>query len=312
MAGSGHGTKAVVAALFANLGIAIAKFVAFAITGASSMLAEAVHSCADSGNQALLLYGGRAARREPDETHPFGYGRARYFWSFVVALVLFALGSLFALYEGVEKLRHPHQLTSPAVAVTVLVVGIALETWSFRTAIVEANAVRGSLGWWQFVRRSRLPELPVVLLEDLGALVGLVLALVGVSLSAATGDPVWDALGTVAIGVLLFVIAAILVVEMKGMLLGEGATEEQVAAIRAALVDADDVTRVIHLRTLHLGPEELLVAAKVELTAVDSAVDVAAAINAAETRLRAAVPVARRVYLEPDVWAAAEPPAAAR
>ena len=296
--------KAILAALLANLGIAVAKFVGFALTGASSMLAEAVHSCADSGNQGLLLLGGRRARRVADEEHPFGYGRERYFWSFVVALVLFELGSLFALYEGVHKLRDPHPLDSAGIAIGILVAAIAMEIYSFRTAIVEANHVRGDQGWWAFIRHARTPELPVVLLEDAGALVGLILALLGVGLSVLTGDPVFDALGTIAIGVLLFVIAAVLVVEMKSLLIGEGATATQIGAIKDALADGPEITRVIHLKTLHLGPEELLVAAKVELATARSAADVAQAINAAETRLRAAVPIARVVYIEPDIYAA--------
>ena len=302
---AGGGRRAIIAALLANLGIAIAKFVGFALTGASSMLAEAVHSCADSGNQGLLLLGSRRARRDADPDHPFGYGRERYFWAFVVALVLFVLGSLFALYEGIEKLRHPHELTSPGIAIGILVLAIGLETYSFRTAIVEASHVRGTQGWWEFIRHARSPELPVVLLEDAGALVGLILALLGVGLSIVTGDSVFDALGTISIGVLLFVIATVLVVEMKSLLIGEGATAQQVEDIRTALVASPEITRVIHLKTLHLGPEELLVAAKIELAAAQSAADVAAAINAAEVRLRAAVPVPLVVYLEPDVYAAA-------
>ena len=298
---AGHGKKAVVAALFANLGIAIAKFVGFFVTGASSMLAEAVHSVADSGNQALLLYGGRAASRAADEEHPFGYGRARYFWAFVVALVLFVLGALFALYEGIEKLRHPHELSSPAVAIGILVVAIGLEIYSFRTAIHEANPLRGGESWVAFIRHARSPELPVVLLEDLGALVGLVLALAGVSLSAATGDPVYDALGTLCIGVLLGIIAVILVVEMKSLLIGEGATPAQLRAIHVALETGPEIRRLIHIKTLHLGPDELLVAAKVEMTATTMA-ELAAGIDTAETRLRAAVPTARVIYLEPDLY----------
>ena len=300
MSASG-GKKAIIAALLANLGIAIAKFVGFALTRSSSMLAEAVHSCADSGNQGLLLLGGRQASRKADEEHPFGYGRARFFWAFVVALVLFTLGSLFALYEGIEKLRHPHEIDSAIIAIGILVVAIGLEIYSFRTAIVESNHVRGDESWVSFIRHSKSPELPVVLLEDAGALFGLVLALIGVSLTLVTDDPMWDALGTLSIGVLLGVIAIVLAVEMRSLLIGEGASPADHARIREAIEGGPDVRRLIHLKTLYLGPDEMLVAAKAEFTGTTLA-DVATAINATEARVRAAVPTARVIYFEPDVY----------
>ncbi len=299
MSASG-GTRAIIAALAANVGIAIAKFVGYLITGSSSMLAESAHSVADSGNQALLLVGGRRARRQATEEHPFGYGRDRYFYAFVVALVLFTLGSLFSLYEGYHKLSEHEPLTSPIVAVVILVVAIGLESFSLRTAVIESNHVRGSANWVQFVRRAKAPELPVVLLEDMGALLGLVFALTGVSLSAITGDPVWDAIGTLAIGVLLGVIAIILILETKSLLIGEAATPDAVARIRAALV-GQGVDRVIHLRTQHLGPDELLVAAKIAMPRTTSLDRVATAIDEAERRVRAAEPAARVIYLEPDL-----------
>jgi cation diffusion facilitator family transporter len=257
--------RAIVAAFLANLGIAIAKFVGFAITGAASLLAEALHSVADTGNQALLFLGGARARRRPTPEHPFGYGRERYFWAFVVALMLFSLGGLFAVYEGIDKLLHPHQLESVAIALAVLSVAIVLESLSFRTAFVEAAAVKGEESWWSFIRRSKSPELPVVLLEDTGALLGLGLAFVGVSLAEVTGNPRWDAVGSIGIGILLVVIAIVLAAEMKSLLIGESATAQTESAIRAAIGDGPEVRRIIHLRTLHLGPDELLVAAKVEL-----------------------------------------------
>ncbi len=306
MSASG-GTKAVVAALLANTGIAVSKFVAFAITGSASMLAEAVHSVADAGNQGLLLFGGRQARRAADEEHPFGYGRARYFYAFVVAVVLFTLGSLLALFEGYEKYKHHEELDRPAVAIGVLVVAILLESASFRTAIIEANHVRGSEGWIAFIRHSRSPELPVILLEDLGALVGLILALIGVSLTVVTGDSLFDALGTMSIGVLLGIIAIILAIETKSLLLGEGATPAQVRDIKTALSSSAQIGRVIHLKTLHLGPEELLVAAKVSMRADLAFADVAKAINDAEARVREAVPIARVVYVEPDIYTGSDP-----
>jgi cation diffusion facilitator family transporter len=303
-AGEGHGSKAVLAALLANLAIAVAKFVGFLVTGSSSMLAESVHSVADSGNQGLLLLGGRKAKQAADEEHPFGYGRERYFWAFVVALVLFTLGGLFSLYEGYHKLQEAGdggELESPLVAVGILAFAILAEGFSFRTAMRESRPVKGSQTWWRFIRTSKTPELPIVVLEDFGALVGLALAMVGVVASAVTGDLVWDALGTLAIGVLLLVIAVVLVVEMRGLLLGESATPDQVRAIRGALVGAG-VTRVIHLKTLHLGPDELLVAAKVALTEGMDVADVARSIDAAEDRVRTVVPIARVMYLEPDLY----------
>jgi cation diffusion facilitator family transporter len=297
---AGGGTRAIVAALFANAGIAIAKFIGYLITGSSSMLAESVHSVADTSNQALLLLGGRTARRAATPEHPFGYGRDRYFYSFVVALLLFTLGSVFALYEGIHKLEHPEPLTSPIVAVVILLVAIVLESFSFRTAIQESRPLKGNGTWWQFIRQSKVPELPVVLLEDLGALVGLVLALLGVGLSVLTGNPAFDALGTICIGVLLGIIAIILIIEMKSLLIGEGAAQPVLQRIIDAL-QSGDVQRVIHIRTQYIGPEELLVAAKIALAPGLPLDAVARAIDEAEARVRAAVPDARLIYLEPDL-----------
>ena len=265
------------------------------------MLAESVHSFADSGNQALLLVGGRRARREADERHPFGYGRDRYFYAFVVALVLFTVGSLFAVYEGIEKIKHPHALDSAGVAIGILVFAILAESFSFRTAIVESLPEKGTGSWVEFVRHAKAPELPVVLLEDLAALIGLVLALLGVTLSLVTGDGVWDGIGTLSIGVLLGGVAVVLGIEMKSLLIGEAASRTSVDAIRAALVDGTDVLRVIHLKTLHLGPDELLVAAKIAVAPALSLPAIAAAIDAAEARVRAVEPLARQMYLEPDL-----------
>ena len=295
------GSKAIVAALGANLAIAVAKFIGFLVTASSSLLAEAVHSLADSGNQLLLLLGRNRGARAPDERHPFGYGRERYFYSFVVALVLFSLGSLFAVYEGVQKIREPHPLDSPAIAFAILVFAIVAEGFSFRTAIVESREGKGSGSWVQFIRHSKAPELPVVLLEDLAALIGLLLALIGVTLAVALDQPVWDGLGTLAIGILLGLVAAVLAVEMKGLLIGEAASASAIDAIRGALVDGRSVTRVIHLRTLHLGPEELLVAAKIALAPGLGLPAVAQAIDDAEARVRSAEPLARVMYLEPDL-----------
>ncbi len=296
----GGGAKAVVAALGANLGIAVIKFVAFAITGSSSMLAEGVHSVVDSGNQVLLLIGARRSRRDATPQHPFGYGRDRYVYGFLVALMLFSAGGLFSLYEGVEKIRRPHHVDSPAVALGVLAAAVLLEGFSLRTAIKESRHLKGTDNWLEFIRHAKVPDLPVVLLEDVAALAGLVLALLGVGLAAATGHAVWDGIGTTGIGVLLIAVACLLVVETKSLLLGESAAPSALAAIEANLLGAG-VDRIIHLRTMHLGPEELLVGAKLAMPAGATLPEVARAIDAAELRVRAAVPAARVIYLEPDL-----------
>ena len=305
------GTKAILAALAANAGIAVTKFVAFALTGSSSMLAEGVHSVADSGNQLLLLLGGKRAQREADDEHPFGYGRSRYFYAFVVSIVLFSIGGLFALYEAYHKFLEPHPIEGQWWWVPLAVLGLAIvmESFSFRTAIHESRPHKGKKSWWSFIRTSKSPELPVILLEDFGALIGLVFALFGVSMTLLTHDGRWDAIGSAAIGVLLVAIAAVLATETKSLLLGEGASKENAEAIRSAIV-GEGVASVIHVKTLHLGPEELLVAAKIEVSEVATAAEGAQEIDAAETRIRAAVPIARAIYLEPDLRRAVEQAAA--
>jgi cation diffusion facilitator family transporter len=297
----GRGTVAVIAALLANLGIAVAKLVGFLITGASSMLAEAFHSVADTGNQAMLLWGSRVARREPDRRHPFGHGRVRFFAAFLVAVVLFTLGSLFSLYEGYDKLRHPHELESPEVALAILVVALVLEALSLRTAVREASPLRGRQSWWSFIRTTKQPELAVVLLEDTAAELGLVFALLGVGLAAVTGDPLWDGLGTLAIGALLAVVAVVLGLEMYSLLLGEAASPEEQATIRDTLAATPGIASLVQLRTMHLSPEELLVAAKIELDPELSADDAARVIDDAHAKLREQVPGARIIYLEPEL-----------
>ncbi len=293
--------KAIIAALIANSGIAVAKFVGFVITGSASLLAEAVHSVADTSNQGLLLFGGSRARRKATPQHPFGYGRERYFWAFVVALVLFSMGGLFAIYEGIEKLRHPHEPESFGIAVGILLVAIVLETFSLATAVREANHVRGDQSWWSFIHRSKNPELPVVLLEDVGAEVGLFLALGGVIVAHVTDEPRWDAAGSLSIGILLVVIAIVLATEMKSLLLGEAASPTDEQAIRGAVEGTPAVRRLIHMRTQHLGPDELLVGVKVELDPTLDAAGVCNAIDAIEVKVRSAVPAARVLYIEPDV-----------
>jgi cation diffusion facilitator family transporter len=301
MSASG-GTRAVIAALLANLGIALTKFLAFALTGSSSMLAEAIHSVADSGNQVLLLIGGKRATRVATPQHPFGYGRERYIYAFIVSIVLFSVGGLFAIYEGAHKVQHPEPIDKwQWVPIAVLLVGITLESFSFRTAVGEANHVRSGLGWVAFIRHARAPELPVILLEDFGALIGLAFALFGVGLTLLTGNGVWDGVGTLGIGALLVCIAVVLAIETKSLLIGESAAPAQVTAIENALDATPGVERIIHLRTMHLGPDELLVGAKVATMPDSTATEIAGAIDDAETRIREAVPIARVIYIEPDI-----------
>ena len=306
MSASG-GNKAIIAALAANLTIAALKFVAFALTRSSSMLAEGIHSVADSGNQVLLLVGGKRAKRQASPEHPFGYGRERYIYAFIVSIVLFSVGGLFALYEAYHKAQDPHPIEGSFwwVPLAVLIGAMVAESFSLRTAIRESNHVRGGMSWVRFVRTAKSPELPVILLEDLGALLGLTFALFGVSLTLLTDNGLWDAAGTAMIGLLLVAIAAILAVETKSLLLGESASAADVAKIEEA-IGGDGATRIIHLKTLHLGPDELLVAAKITVEGGESGTQIAAAINTAEQRIRAAVPIATAIYLEPDLYAPKE------
>jgi len=313
MSASG-GSKAIIAAFLANLGVALAKFVAWALSGSASMLAEAIHSVADSGNQLLLMRGGRKAKKEADREHPFGYGRERYVSAFVVSIILFSLGGLFAVYEGVQKIIHPHDIDATWwwLPIAVLVIAIVLESFSLRTAVRESNEVREpGQSWVSFVRRSKAPELPVVLLEDTGALVGLTFALFGVGLTLITGNPLFDALGTLMIGVLLILIAIVLAIETKSLLIGEGANRGDYDRIVDAINGGPEVEKLIHIKTLYLGPEELMVAGKIALTSDKSVREAADDINEIERRIRDAVPAARVIYLEPDVYRPAldpEPP----
>lgn len=305
--GAERGTRAVIAALLANLGIAAAKLIGYLVTGASSLLAEAFHSIADSGNQAMLLVGGRLARRGPDPEHPFGHGPARYFAAFLVAVQMFTLGSLASLYEGYQKLRHPHELTTPSVALAIVAVALLLEGLSLRTAVRQANPLRGDQSWWSFVRTTKKPELAVVLLEDSAAEFGLSFAFVGVGLAVLTGNPLYDALGTLAIGALLGVVAIVLGIEMYSLLVGEAASPREQAAIRQTIASIPEIVRLVQLRTMHLGPDELLVVAKVEMDPDLSAAEAARVIDEAQARIREAVPSARIVYLEPDAPVTQDP-----
>ena len=293
--------KAIVAALLANIGIAITKFIAAFFSGSASMFAEGIHSVADSGNQILLLIGGKRAKRAATATHPFGYGRSRYIYAFMVSIVLFAIGGMFSILEGVEKLSHPHELENVWLPLVVLGAAIVMESFSFRTAIVEANKIRHGKSWVQFIRHAKAPELPVILLEDFAALIGLVLAFGGVGLSVVTHNPIWDAIGTLAIGALLVLVAIVLGFETSSLLVGEGATAEDTGKIRKALEGSKGVKSVIHMKTLYLGPDELMLGAKIGVDGTSTAQDVALVIDAAETAVREVVPAARVIYLEPDI-----------
>ncbi len=294
-------SKAIAAALAANIGIAITKFIAAAFSGSASMFAEGIHSLADSGNQILLIIGGKRAKRDATAMHPFGYGRSRYIYAFMVSIVLFSVGGLFSIIEGINKLQEPHDLEMVWLPLFVLGAAIVMEGLSLRTAIIEANHIRHGQSWVEFIRHAKSPELPVILLEDLAALVGLVLAFGGVGLTVVTHDPIWDAIGTLAIGVLLVLVAVILGRETSSLLVGEGANAGDTAKIRAALEGANGIESVIHMKTLYLGPDELMVAAKIGVNASASAQDIALVIDAAEAGIRAAVPAARVIYLGPDI-----------
>ena len=299
-------TKAILAALGANVGIAITKFFAAAVSGSASMFAEGIHSVADSGNQVLLIIGGKRAKRQATATHPFGYGRSRYIYAFMVSIVLFSVGGLFSILEGWEKLNHPHELEQAWLPLTVLGVAIGLESFSLYTALKAAKEERGTASLYQFIRHAKSPELPVVLLEDMAALLGLVLAFGGVGLTVLTGDPVWDAIGTLAIGVLLVLVAVILGAETSSLLVGEGATASDTEKIESALGATRGVNSIIHMKTLYLGPEELMVAAKIAVDVDITGKDIAAIIDDAEARIRAEVPTARVIYLEPDILLASK------
>jgi cation diffusion facilitator family transporter len=298
------GTRAIVAALLANLGIAATKFVAFLFSGSSSMLAESVHSLADTANQGLLLLGGRRSRRTADAAHPFGYGRERYVFAFIVSIILFSVGGVFSIVEGLDKIQHPHELEVPWLPISVLAISIVLESFSLRTAVREANHSRGKESWVSFVRHAKAPELPVVLLEDCAALIGLTFAFLGVGLTIVTGNAQWDAIGTLAIGALLIAVAIVLGIETQSLLVGEGANEEDAQKINDAINGHSEVEALIHIKTLYLGPDELMVAAKVAFAAKTTLADVARSINAVEASIRAAVPIARVIYIEPDVFVA--------
>jgi cation diffusion facilitator family transporter len=294
-------TRAIVAALVANIVIATTKFVAAAISGSASMFAEGVHSLADSGNQVLLMIGGRRSRRAATDNHPFGYGRSRYVYAFVVSIVLFSVGGMFSIFEGVQKLNEPHELEQAWLPLTVLGVSIILESFSLRTALRESKIARGQQSLVQYIRHAKAPELPIVVLEDIAALIGLVLAFGGVGLTVLTHDPIWDAIGTLCIGALLILVALALGAETSSLLIGEGAVADDTDKIHAALLQATGVNQVIHMKTLYLGPDELMLGAKIAVESTDSAATVAKAIDEAERLVRQSVPAVKVIYLEPDI-----------
>ncbi len=301
MAATG-GTKTIVTALIANFTIAIAKFFGFIITSSSAMLAEAVHSVADTSNQALLLLGKKRSRKQPTTMRQFGHGRERFFWAFVVSLVLFSIGSMYAIFEGIEKIRHPHEIESLWWALTILLFAMCMEAYAFQTAVKESRHYKGNHSWRSFIRRSRIPELPVVLLEDFGALMGLIFAFICVLIADTTGNTVWDGIGTLSIGILLGLIALVLAIETKSLLIGESALPEQTLNIETAITNSQHVERLIEMRTEYLGPETLLVAAKIEFKGTFSSSGISDAVDAVEENIRAVEPLAKIIYLEPDTY----------
>ncbi len=301
MAATG-GTKTIVTALIANFTIAIAKFFGFIITSSSAMLAEAVHSVADTSNQALLLLGKKRSEKQPTAMRQFGHGRERFFWAFVVSLVLFSIGSMYAIFEGIEKIRHPHEIESLWWALTILLFAMCMEAFAFQTAVKESRHYKGNHSWRSFIRRSRIPELPVVLLEDFGALMGLIFAFICVLIADTTGNTVWDGIGTLSIGILLGLIALVLAIETKSLLIGESALPEQTLNIETAITNSDHVERLIEMRTEYLGPETLLVAAKIEFKGTFSSSGISDAVDAVEENIRAVEPLAKIIYLEPDTY----------
>ena len=299
---SSHGgtARAILYAFLANGGIAIAKTWAAWITGSGSMLAEAIHSYADTGNQVLLFLGLKQSGKAPDDEHPLGYGKLSYFWSFIVALMLFSLGGLFSIYEGFHKLQHPEPLTQVWIAIAVLAIAIVLETFSLLGCLREINIIRGKRAFRQWLHETRNSELVVVLGEDIGALAGLVLALMFVSLAAVTGNPVYDAIGSICIGLILLIISIFLAMRVRSLLVGRSADPEIQRAI-ARIIDSDeDIVEVFNVITTQFGPDTLL-AAKIKLKPGIDIEAAVAAINDLERQLKEQVPALKWCFVEPDV-----------
>ncbi|HXR45438.1 MAG TPA: cation diffusion facilitator family transporter, partial [Pseudolysinimonas sp.] len=276
--------------------------VAALLSGSAAMLAEAVHSFADTINQVLLLVGGRRSKRAADEEHPFGYGRDRFLYAFIVSIVLFTVGGAYSIYEGINKLTEPHhEIENWWLPIAVILVSMVLEGFSLRTARHESLPFKGTGSWVSFIRRAKAPELPVVLLEDTAALSGLVFALLGVGLTVITGNPVFDAIGTLFIGALLVAVAIILGTVTRSLLIGEGAEPDVVEVLRDAFNAHPQTEALIHMKTLYLGPDEMMVAAKVAFPRATKLAQLASAIDEMEADIRAKVPVARVIYIEPDI-----------
>jgi cation diffusion facilitator family transporter len=292
---------AVITALVANVAVALAKLGAFAVTRSSAMLAESLHSFADSVNEVLLLVGSRRASRPADRRHPFGHARYRYLYAYVVSLTVFWIGGVLAVIEGVSHLANREAVLDPRLAFAVLGLAAALDGWSLRTTIRTGRPAKGSLSWRQLVRLTKAPEIIVIFLEDLGALIGIGIAFVGVALATFTGDGTWDALASIAIGVLLMAIGTVVNRETESLLVGEAATTEVVALIRDAIANTAGIDRVVELRTIHVGPDNLVVAAGIVVDPTLDATGVANAIVEAEARVRAAAPFRTVIYLEPRV-----------
>lgn len=299
--------RAILAAFAANVGIAIAKFVGFLFTGSSSLLAETLHSVADTTDQGLLLLGRRRARHRETHEHPFGFGNERYFWAFVVSILIFALGSMFAIYEGVTSLRSPDPVRHPLWAIGILLVALALDSLSLRTAVAQTDR-RDDESWRAYVRRTKRPEIAVILLEDSAAVTGVLIALLGVGLTLVTGDGRYDAIGSIGIGLLLGGVATLLAREMKSLLIGEAASTEVRAAIRQTAVAHPRLRRLVYLRTLHLGPGDILVEMKVELDPDLDFRDVAVAIDEIEQQLRSQIDEVRLISIEPEIPQRGEDP----
>lgn len=297
------GMGAVLAAFLANVGIGISKFVAFILTGSSAMLAEAVHSVADSSNQVLLYLGSRKAKKAPTRDHPFGFGRAHFLYAFMVSIVLFSLGGAFAVFEGVEKIMHPKMIDAPIVAYVVLIISIILEGSALRTALKEAKTFKPKgQDWWEFLRRTKSVNHIVLALEDSAALIGLSFALLGITLSIVTANPVFDGIATLFIGLLLASVAVILFREVQSLLIGESVNVMSERTMKKIAMSVDNVNQVVDLKTLYTGPSEIFIAMKITVDEDEDVRTVSRAIDEIEAKLRHTFPIARLIYIEPDFY----------
>lgn len=305
---AGGSTRIIIIALAANVGIAIAKFAAAGITGSSAMITEGVHSLVDSSNHALLLYGTKRGNRPPDKLHPLGYGRELYFWSFVVAILVFSLGAGISLYEGILHILYPEPGTDPMVAYIVLAVAAALETWSTIAAYKSFNIARGDKSLWQAIRASKDAPTIIVLLENTGALLGLAFAALGIMLSHQTGNPLWDGVASVMIGLVLAAISVLLLVEAKGLLIGESADSELIDALRACALEHEGVHEVHDVLTIHHAPDKIFSVLSAGFDDHITAVDVERIVHDIETAIGQRFPVVTRVYVRPQGEAATAEP----